>query len=135
MVSNVFIIRAVWNIQIMIMIGEIGMVLLTWDNISINTNSVLFVSRDKTTPNMHFIIIDNKCGFYLFSHFLFVFCFLITLYAFFWILCVSCLLFLFLGNYQRCLCTMGSITFSNFSCMFLNPNNFFPIWILIVLIY
>ena len=25
--------------------------------------------------------------------------------------------------------------FSNFSCMFLNPNIFFPIWILIVLIY
>ena len=25
--------------------------------------------------------------------------------------------------------------FSNFSCMFLNPNNFFPIWIFIVLIY
>ena len=25
--------------------------------------------------------------------------------------------------------------FFNFSCMFLNPNNFFPIWILIVLIY
>ena len=27
------------------------------------------------------------------------------------------------------------IYFSNFSCMFLNPNKFFPIWILIVLIY
>jgi hypothetical protein len=27
------------------------------------------------------------------------------------------------------------ISFSNFSCMFLNPNNFNPIWILIVLIY
>ena len=26
-------------------------------------------------------------------------------------------------------------TLSNFSCMCLNPNNFFPIWILIVLIY
>ena len=25
--------------------------------------------------------------------------------------------------------------FSNFSCVFLNPNIFFPIWILIVLIY
>jgi len=25
--------------------------------------------------------------------------------------------------------------FSNFSCMFLNPNNFFPIWIVIILIY
>ena len=28
-----------------------------------------------------------------------------------------------------------SPVFSNFSCMFLNPNIFFPIWILIVLIY
>ena len=27
------------------------------------------------------------------------------------------------------------IFFSNFSCIFLNPNTFFPIWILIVLIY
>ena len=25
--------------------------------------------------------------------------------------------------------------FSNFSCMFLNPNNFFQFWIIIVLIY
>ena len=28
-----------------------------------------------------------------------------------------------------------SIFFSNFSCMFLNPNSFFPNWILIVLIH
>ena len=28
-----------------------------------------------------------------------------------------------------------SIPISNFSCMFLNPNIFFPIWVLIVLIY
>ena len=26
-------------------------------------------------------------------------------------------------------------SFSNFSCMFLNPNNFYPIWIIIFLIY
>ena len=31
--------------------------------------------------------------------------------------------------------TMGQKTFSNFSCMFLNLNNFFWIWILIVLLY
>ena len=30
---------------------------------------------------------------------------------------------------------LRSLTLSNFSCMFLNPNNFLPIWILIVLIY
>ena len=29
----------------------------------------------------------------------------------------------------------AQIYFSNFSCMFLNPNIFFPIWIVIVVIY
>ena len=39
------------------------------------------------------------------------------------------------GHLKKCKAAIQRNIFSNFSCMFLNANNFFPIWIIIVLIY
>jgi hypothetical protein len=67
--GDIFVVCSVRNIQIMIMVSEVGVIVLALNGVRVDTYAMLLVSCHKSTPDMHLIVINHEGGFVVLLHF------------------------------------------------------------------
>ena len=59
---DIFVVSSMRNIQIMIVVSEVGVILLASYCVCVDTDTVLLVSGYKSAPNVHLVVVNYECG-------------------------------------------------------------------------